>query len=1184
MSSVSDKIRKRKYLSGAARAAAALAIPYVILGSLRIDSAVSGCSRTELAVKSLFAAVMAAALCYTVLKIEKMAAVYKHTAKKRGFLYALYFSVYIVRLYNPADALRTQVTDMSRTIGHGLINGVDVSKRVSNFNLWFLYMAVVFVLFSLLANYCRSKEYSGENRKAAEFLDKLMILANLLQGIRCAGFFSDRFLEHPVFHYTDYLVTALIFIGIAYIGLRLEERITAEQLAKLIVSGWMFGYPVTMVIAGSPLLRLGALDFGRLLLGTQMMAFLAVLAALKFAKVRWEERKLLSATTVTVVSFSFLPFFSSFFIELTAILNQHEIFLASPWRAYLGAVVTGLILTAVLAVIVSKKDICLRRWKHIAYPAVIVGIVCLWRQAEIWKEYSPDMFESANAGILISDFLNFGDIPIVQHYGGHMMTGVWEGIIYGLLNDDFLGAAFSPYSQYSAVMTVVLFFFLVKRVLDEDMAFLTALFFPFYDYVDAWAPGILMCLTAAAYRKKPNFKKGVWFWLSFGWCTLYRLDLGFAFGAACASALVLQSVMERNKKAGGRLLASMWAVAGAAMAVWCAVCLVRNVNPWERLLEFLFISASNQNWGLGEIGNPRSFLYVWTYFFVPMGVVICLTLAVFSKALGEEGDREKQLLILILGCAYLYNYPRGLVRHSLAEPPELGMQFIVWTSCVFFAMFAADMRKNEKLFLPVLTGCILCTAQLFTGNVSLRLSAADNSVGRTGEFTENWKADNPGAEQTVIRRVRFERDFKNTVKGYEVMLDMLLEEDETFVDFINKTAVYMTSGRRDPAYVSQSPMQLSGEYAQEKFIEEIEGIPVVFMPADSENPGVSAGLDGIANPVRYYKAAEYIYQNYVPLCAYRDAFAVWCLRDRYEEMKEKVKEFMENGMELKNGLVSPGTVLAKHTEMVSNGDGTVTIRSAGSAPGVWELQELFDMVPYINDRIDIKIHYRTDVCGALELFYTENEGEDYTEDKRLSATISGEGTACFEVPCTEWTRIRLDIPEGSRVTVKGLKIESRGCRLIDYGYDGPFPADDGELYTCLPCIHSYSLNALPRIWAEEDRKNSRDNPVAAEAKDEDGVYRFHLSGTETGTKGSYLKVGMLHEGGGTQASLKMGTYEDGGFRPKYVYTFRVDPGVHEYMFRISSDYYWYLKQVDTAILEWENGEIRQVDMKILEGD
>ena len=64
----------------------------------------------------------------------------------------------------------------------------------------------------------------------------------------------------------------------------------------------------------------------------------------------------------------------------------------------------------------------------------------------------------------------------------------------------------------------------------------------------------------------------------------------------------------------------------------------------------------------------------------------------------------------------------------------------------------------------------------------------------------------------------------------------------------------------------------------------------------------------------------------------------------------------------------------------------------------------------------------------------------------------------------------------------------------------------------------------------------------------------------------------------------MGTYEDGGFRPKYVYTFRVDPGVHEYMFRISSDYYWYLKQVDTAILEWENGEIRQVDMKILEGD
>ena len=112
----------------------------------------------------------------------------------------------------------------------------------------------------------------------------------------------------------------------------------------------------------------------------------------------------------------------------------------------------------------------------------------------------------------------------------------------------------------------------------------------------------------------------------------------------------------------------------------------------------------------------------------------------------------------------------------------------------------------------------------------------------------------------VVERVQWDKTLKNAVEPYKMVMNTLLEKDETFVDFINKTFVYSGINRENPVYVSQSPLQLSGEFAQEMFIKEIQDTPVVLMPID--NYRAASYLDGIANASRYYKAAEYIYQNY----------------------------------------------------------------------------------------------------------------------------------------------------------------------------------------------------------------------------------------------------------------------------------------------------------------------------------
>ena len=60
-----------------------------------------------------------------------------------------------------------------------------------------------------------------------------------------------------------------------------------------------------------------------------------------------------------------------------------------------------------------------------------------------------------------------------------MMTGVWEGILYGILNQDPAGAVVSPYSFLVTPFLTVLFYYLIKNVWNEDLALLTTILFPF---------------------------------------------------------------------------------------------------------------------------------------------------------------------------------------------------------------------------------------------------------------------------------------------------------------------------------------------------------------------------------------------------------------------------------------------------------------------------------------------------------------------------------------------------------------------------------------------------------------------------------------------------------------------------------------------------------------------------------
>lgn len=1186
---------------------------YLTLGSL-----------FELSLSILSALIAGFALCWTIFRLGDLMSAFTSAEKKKGFAAAFYFSVSLVLLYNPLETIRTKVSDFSRVMGAGLMANVDVSKRTGNFNHWFLFFIVCFVLFWFLFHHLFQNAKGYENEKVIAFLDHLFVVANCNLALRCITYFNDESAITTVYYFSSAALMAVAFIAIGYLVLGLEKHLSAGCYARLHFIGAVISLPLAIITS----LEWGK---GRVLLGWWVIIAVAVIIYCKYRVNKSAEDRISCAVGTISMLAALIPLLTSLYIEMIHVMNQYEVYVAYPGQYYGAYMALYVIVTAVCVFLVKNNGFEIGRLKHWVMPLFVFGISCLSIQIPLSITCNPDVFEGANYSILISDFLNFGRIPIVEHYGGHMMTQVWEGILYGVINSDYFGgAAAAPYSMMVLPFLVMFFYFLVKEMWDEDIAPVAALFFPFYQFWSLYGLGMLVCLAAMAFVRKNTYTRAALTWAAFVWCVIYRLDLGFAFGIAIIFSLCTYVVATKNRLALKQLGITFGIWGGVGMFVWCVLCLIKSLNPINRLIEFCMISLSNQNWAYTGIGNRANSVFGWSYIIIPFMVILGLLYTTFSKQLREKFGIARWMLLLLFGWSYLGNFSRGLVRHSLAEASTA---IAIWSGYLFLALFVSMYKGVRKLFLPTFMLFMLCDTLFAQDENFTHSPIAESAVEMPSSIIESWKPGRFSAEEheeaklrqkqvlatgtavndedllpehymtlweqikydgKKVERVELNADLERYTNKYRKLLSVLLEDDETFVDFINKTLLFSLLNRENPVYVSQSPLQLSGEFTQKEFVKEIAGIPIVLMPIDADNYRASNSLDGLANVYRNYKAAEYIYQNYRPLCQYGKDYAVWCLKDRVKDYRIKLETLAES-RNYAGSLARSETIECENVELSPGAGGYAVLKSTGTDPMITGLQTVIDTSEYKDGDMQICIAYSTDTDGTMQLFYTTEQGENYTENKVVTENISGTGTASFTVPITEYSSLRLDIPEGSRVEIRTLAAKLP-VNIIDYGYDGPnVAADSAEntTYSYISALHYYSIGQLPRIWAEGDKKRAAENPVAAELTRDGSLFTFDPSSVEKNT-GNYLLISASYDGADADglyydddeqigAMVIMGKYTDGVFEEKCRYTFSIKEGSRDYLIRCSTDYYWYLNEIN-AVGIYSDGVLYHVAMKILEGD
>ncbi len=1007
---------------------------------------------------ALHTVLLLALFCIGIFRFGRIYRIYRETKRPRGYIYALYFSLNLIFLFDPLED--TAVTGFGREIGAGYIAGYDVTHTIRNFTCWFLLFALFYVIYFLLVNAFLGRQYRTLQKVVLRFLDNVFVLAIVNMMFRSVAYFYEASAKEGIFYYSSCLLEYIIFFSILYIILGMDRYVSPEKYYQ----GGLCAF--SMGITTAVLFKTEWGD-GQLVLGMQILLMLLFCLLCRYAGRGRKGNGKSELPAWLAFGTAVFPFFTSFYIELLNILNQRRIFIGHPWKYYVIACILLFTACAFFVFWAIRGNRHIVRWEHWCNIWIISGIVCLYQQIALENVYDPDIFETANCSVLISGFLKFGKIPLVEQAGHHMLDGVLEGVLYALLNGDAHGAIVSPYAGYVMLPVMLLFYAFMCKAWNRSMALWTTILLPVYAMWSWFGWGILVAVCVILFVRNNTYLHAELLWLACVWCVLYRADVGISFGAACVITLTVYIITYKNWKAIKILLLPLGATGVCGGALWCILCLARGIDPVTRCVEFIKLYAAQINWAYETMGNNALTVYACAYLIVPFAVIASLLYVIFSTNLRQRIEPARWLLLLILGFAYLANFSRGLIRHSLVE---MSTTFVFWTAWAYLALLGSCLMGKKKMFVPIFSLLLLCNNMLMepmTPKIFNEKPIMDKAAENIGNFVGKWYPDRFAGEkagdnrtywewlrdnEVVANRVQYSDGFLQRSKPYEEIFDLVLDENETFLDFIYVSYFYAEFDRPDPVYIAQSPTMLSGELSQEYFIDELtaelDNVPIALMPAGA---GDRSDMDAIRLNYKYYKIAEFIYANYRPLCL-SENFAVWCLNDRYEELRQR-------------------------------------------------------------------------------LFGAETEKSETYEP-------------------------------------------------VDWGYDDP--------------QHNYVLKFLPLFWAEMDQKNAADNPQKGIAWKEGDIWLFDKKQVTDSTNGNYLLLQTDHPGEDldgfyekddeeADASVILGRYENGLFTDKFQYDFTVREGEHKYLFRVSSDYYWRLDDVNAVKIIGPD-DLRNTELEIIQGD
>lgn len=800
-------------------------------------------------------------------------------ANNNSIMSSVFITFSLLLMINPFKDL--EITSFDRQLGSGLLANIDVTKRISNmikynFILVPVLFLIIFIITNSIFNHINRKYENEMYDECIKFINLTSIIGMIPLVFAYINIFSgNRSLAIGVIIPLIIIMACICFLIMNILNLKFEFRCFKWGLFASIPLTYLIGVLYQNVRGDISLIKILILY---IIITTIVIAFYRLIN--KFI----DFNRISKVYIVVMVA----PIISVIANEICNILTQYSIIINSKVKITLVIYISMIILAILLYFLMKHNKDGNFKFENFYYPIIIIGFSLILTQLPYQIIANTELFEQANHGIAINEFLKNWSIPIVENFDAHMLQNQIGSIIFGLLNGDSLGAVFIGYSLNPLI--ILTYYFMFKKFFNRDCALLLTLLFPIEAektfFVFPLAPFVILVFLYA-YKNK-NYKGYIAFWSSIAISALYRLDMGFAIAMAAIITWIIMFILDKNKVSIKKLTLACILVVSICLIVYIAACFATGINPIDRIFEVLRIISSNINWGYDKIGSENEISFVLNYFIVPISVVFIIGMLILKKYQQKISDNNF-ITTLILGFIFIFNYSRGIVRHSLYE----GTNAFVLSTYVLFIGFAIALIKNknkELMFVVASISAFIITCMSMNNNNIVVKPLVVSSLEKYINF-EDYRTIYKENEKRVI----ISDEMKSIYEPLKEVLDSVLKEDESYIDFTNQTLLYALVDRKNPVYINQSPGLLSGESLQQTFIKEceenIDDLPFVLMPLEK---GVLAQeLDGILNSYRYYLVTEYIGSNYEPLFKNED-FAIWVKKDRKDEMYSKVLNYIDS--------------------------------------------------------------------------------------------------------------------------------------------------------------------------------------------------------------------------------------------------------------------------------------------------
>lgn len=760
----------------------------------------------------------------------------------------------LIYFYNPLNNI--DVKSFDRAIGKGIINGIDIGKRIDNFYFWILILTpILFIAVYKFVNIVYSK---FNDEIAFEFINCVSYCSILPVAIMYINKFTNTVTE------LDWGVQILFTIVISvllFLCLKRYICIPFETFKCCIFISISAIFPMYI------LLKSYISDFSILIC---IALLISVLISVKF-------KQNLKRFQLSSIPIAYGGLAISICIESVNILNQHNIFINN---IYIMIFAIYLILISVcvflyLKVFCNTERISKFKYDSLYCTAILISVSSIMVQPQLQSILRlEDMFETANHGLAIYEFFEYGKIPILETFDAHMFQNSIWGIVYNILNMDLYGAMFVTYGVYIIPIRILILYKILELCFDSDFAFFISIVFP-VSLPIFWSDFALISILTILYAMKKNNIVGyILYWISIAAICMYRLDTGFAF--TVSTILVFFTMYFLNKKSLNLkyFVLSFISVIAVSASFYFVICMIKNINPIERIFEFVSIAMSNTNWAYESIGDTDKLVFSIAYIFVPFSAIVCVfTIFINLKSIGYM----KSSILLCLLFAYFLNLPRAFVRHSLVE---MSLGIVFFSTTLSISILPAIFKNRKEIFVIVFLFTVVVSNMFKTDLNFDSDNLLNSSIVR---FSKNeFKTDIHQKIQRVV--IENEDEYRYAVDA----IDSILYGDETYLDFTNQTMLYVLAQKEKPVYINQSPALLNGDYSQLKFIEQIErdNDRVKFALLPSRGGFLFQNLDSIPNPYRHYRVAEYIYINFRPLCIFGD-YVMWCKKEDFDSISNR---------------------------------------------------------------------------------------------------------------------------------------------------------------------------------------------------------------------------------------------------------------------------------------------------------